>query len=261
MTSDLQRRLKPLIASLPKKLRDALLLAGSGDHSYDEIGQMLKIPTGTVKWRVSEARKVLKLKMAAMGYDGCLTEARCEAGWGEVETRGSMWPSTAPCARCSTSSRRRACAAGCSIGIDAVSTNPSTNPVVSAFRRNILVDRRLRSQRPRSSSSRSWSRGGRPRQPVATPAAPSIGQRGPAPPRGPSRARGHRRRPRERAAHGRRLTRPAPRRIEDRIVVATVAAADDTTPQIDPLTAIAPITVAGTHPRGDRPETDRRSAR
>ena len=68
MTADLQRRLRPLIASLPKKLRDALLLAGSGDHSYDEIGQMLKIPTGTVKWRVSEARKVLKHKMQAMGY-------------------------------------------------------------------------------------------------------------------------------------------------------------------------------------------------
>ena len=68
MTSDLQRRLRPLIAALPKKLRDALLLAGSGDHSYEEIGQMLKIPVGTVKWRVSEARKVLKQKMAAMGY-------------------------------------------------------------------------------------------------------------------------------------------------------------------------------------------------
>jgi RNA polymerase sigma-70 factor (ECF subfamily) len=68
MTADLQRRLRPLIASLPKKLRDALLLAGSGDHSYDEIGRMLGIPTGTVKWRVSEARKVLKQKMAAMGY-------------------------------------------------------------------------------------------------------------------------------------------------------------------------------------------------
>lgn len=68
MTSDLQKRLKPLIASLPKKLRDALLLAGSGDHTYDEIGQMLRIPTGTVKWRVSEARKVLKQKMTAMGY-------------------------------------------------------------------------------------------------------------------------------------------------------------------------------------------------
>lgn len=68
MTSDLQKRLKPLIASLPKKLRDALLLAGSGDHTYDEIGRLLKIPTGTVKWRVSEARKVLKHKMTSMGY-------------------------------------------------------------------------------------------------------------------------------------------------------------------------------------------------
>ena len=68
MTSDLQKRLKPLIASLPKNLRDALLLAGSGDHTYDEIGRLLKIPTGTVKWRVSEARKVLKQKMTSMGY-------------------------------------------------------------------------------------------------------------------------------------------------------------------------------------------------
>ena len=68
MTADLQRRLKPLIAALPRKLRDVLLLAGSGDHSYDEIAQMLKIPIGTVKWRVSEARKVLKRKMTAMGY-------------------------------------------------------------------------------------------------------------------------------------------------------------------------------------------------
>ena len=68
MTSDLRARLRPLIAALPKRLRDALLLAGSGDHSYEEIGQMLKIPVGTVKWRVSEARRVLKQKMAAMGY-------------------------------------------------------------------------------------------------------------------------------------------------------------------------------------------------
>jgi RNA polymerase sigma-70 factor (ECF subfamily) len=68
MTSDLQRRLKPLIAALPKKLRDALLLAGSGEHSYEEISQMLGIPVGTLKWRVSEARRVLKQKMAGLGY-------------------------------------------------------------------------------------------------------------------------------------------------------------------------------------------------
>lgn len=68
MRSDLQRRLRPLIAALPKKLRDALLLAGSGDHSYEEIGQLLKIPVGTVKWRVSEARRLLKQKASALGY-------------------------------------------------------------------------------------------------------------------------------------------------------------------------------------------------
>lgn len=67
MTADLQRRLKPLIAGLPRKLRDALLLAASGDHSYDEIAGMLQIPVGTLKWRVSEARRVLKQKMAATG--------------------------------------------------------------------------------------------------------------------------------------------------------------------------------------------------
>lgn len=65
---ELHRRLKGLIATLPRKLRDALLLAGSGEHSYEEIGRMLDIPVGTVKWRVSEARRVLKKKLEALGY-------------------------------------------------------------------------------------------------------------------------------------------------------------------------------------------------
>jgi RNA polymerase sigma-70 factor (ECF subfamily) len=64
----LQRVLKQLIAALPRKLRDPLLLAGSGEHTYDEIGTMLAIPVGTVKWRVSEARRLLKKKLAALGY-------------------------------------------------------------------------------------------------------------------------------------------------------------------------------------------------
>jgi RNA polymerase sigma factor (sigma-70 family) len=64
----LQRTLKQLIGSLPRKLRDAILLAGSGEYSYEQIGTMLDIPIGTVKWRVSEARRVLKRKLAAMGY-------------------------------------------------------------------------------------------------------------------------------------------------------------------------------------------------
>lgn len=68
MTTQVQHRLRSLIATLPKKLRDPLLLAGSGDYSYEEIGHVLKIPVGTVKWRVSEARRVLKQKMHATGF-------------------------------------------------------------------------------------------------------------------------------------------------------------------------------------------------
>jgi RNA polymerase sigma-70 factor (ECF subfamily) len=65
---ELQRTLKRLITTLPRKLRDVLLLAASGEHSYEEIATALAIPVGTVKWRVSEARRVLKEKLAALGY-------------------------------------------------------------------------------------------------------------------------------------------------------------------------------------------------
>jgi RNA polymerase sigma-70 factor (ECF subfamily) len=66
--AQLQRTLRRLIATLPRKLRDALRLAGSGEHSYEEIAGMLRVPVGTVKWRVSEARRVLKKKLSAVGY-------------------------------------------------------------------------------------------------------------------------------------------------------------------------------------------------
>ncbi len=66
--AELHRHVRRLIATLPCKLRDALLLAGSGEYSYEQIGGMLSIPVGTVKWRVSEARRVLKRKLAALGY-------------------------------------------------------------------------------------------------------------------------------------------------------------------------------------------------
>ena len=68
----LQQAIRRLIRTLPRKLRDALLLAGSGEYSYSQIGFILGVPVGTVKWRVSEARRVLKEKMAAVGhpYDG-----------------------------------------------------------------------------------------------------------------------------------------------------------------------------------------------
>ena len=52
-----------LIAALPAKLRDPLLLAASGDYRYEEIAEMLGTPLGTVKWRVSEARRIVKSKL------------------------------------------------------------------------------------------------------------------------------------------------------------------------------------------------------
>ncbi len=67
-SNELQRDVRKLIGTLPRKLRDSLLLAGTGEHTYDEIGQMLGAPVGTVKWRVAEARRVLKRKLTAMGY-------------------------------------------------------------------------------------------------------------------------------------------------------------------------------------------------
>jgi RNA polymerase sigma-70 factor (ECF subfamily) len=67
-SSELHRDVRKLIGTLPRKLRDALLLAGTGEHTYDEIGQLLGAPVGTVKWRVAEARRVLKRKLSAMGY-------------------------------------------------------------------------------------------------------------------------------------------------------------------------------------------------
>jgi RNA polymerase sigma-70 factor (ECF subfamily) len=56
------------IEQLTPKLRDALLLASSGEYDYGEIGQMLGIPVGTVKWRVSDARRQVRERLAGLGY-------------------------------------------------------------------------------------------------------------------------------------------------------------------------------------------------
>ncbi len=68
LSAELVRHMRRLIGTLPARLRDALLLAGTGEYTYDEMAAMLGAPAGTVKWRVSEARRVLKRKLAALGY-------------------------------------------------------------------------------------------------------------------------------------------------------------------------------------------------
>lgn len=63
-----RRAIRLAIAGLSPKLRDALLLAQSGEHTYEEIGAMLGVPVGTIKWRVSEARRIVKQRLRDAGH-------------------------------------------------------------------------------------------------------------------------------------------------------------------------------------------------
>ena len=68
LDEELRGQVRRGISTLAPKLRDALLLATAGEHSYSDIAAMLGIPVGTLKWRVNEARKQLKARLAATGY-------------------------------------------------------------------------------------------------------------------------------------------------------------------------------------------------
>ena len=54
-----RRHLAQCVAALPAKMRDTLRLASTGRHTYKEIGAMLGAPIGTIKSRVSVARRIV----------------------------------------------------------------------------------------------------------------------------------------------------------------------------------------------------------
>jgi RNA polymerase sigma-70 factor (ECF subfamily) len=66
--NELRRAIVEEIRALPPRLRDALLLAQAGEMTYDEIAAMTGVPVGTIKWRVSEARKALRARLAKIGF-------------------------------------------------------------------------------------------------------------------------------------------------------------------------------------------------
>lgn len=70
MSRELEIAIAQVIRALPRKLRDPFLLAASGDHRYEEIATMLGTPLGTVKWRISEARRLIRTKLDRMGHGG-----------------------------------------------------------------------------------------------------------------------------------------------------------------------------------------------
>lgn len=68
VSGELRRGIAQEIQALPPKLRDTLLLAQSGEYSYHEIAAMVHAPLGTVKWRVSEARRVIRRRLRERGF-------------------------------------------------------------------------------------------------------------------------------------------------------------------------------------------------
>lgn len=52
------------INSLPKKMKEVIILYEFEDYSYEKIAEKLKIPAGTVKSRINNARKILKDKLS-----------------------------------------------------------------------------------------------------------------------------------------------------------------------------------------------------
>jgi RNA polymerase sigma-70 factor (ECF subfamily) len=63
VAGDLLERARAAIDGLSPKLRDTLRLAISGEYGYGEIAAMLRVPLGTVKWRVGEARRLVAASM------------------------------------------------------------------------------------------------------------------------------------------------------------------------------------------------------
>jgi RNA polymerase sigma-70 factor (ECF subfamily) len=56
------------IRGLSPRYRDCLLLAASGEASYEEIARVVGVREGTVKWRVSEARRKVRDELRARGW-------------------------------------------------------------------------------------------------------------------------------------------------------------------------------------------------
>ena len=77
-----RRDVRRILRTLPARYRDALLLSASGDHTFEEIGRLLGVPTGTAKWRAMEGRRLLRKKLVSRGFgpEGLASEGTTGAG-------------------------------------------------------------------------------------------------------------------------------------------------------------------------------------
>lgn len=75
-----RREVRRMLFKLPPKYREALMLSASGDHTFDEIGRILGVPTGTAKWRAMEGRRLLRKKIEERSLTGGRRVASVKAG-------------------------------------------------------------------------------------------------------------------------------------------------------------------------------------
>lgn len=52
------------INALPKKMKEVIILYEFEDYSYEKIAKKLKVPEGTIKSRINNARKILKERLS-----------------------------------------------------------------------------------------------------------------------------------------------------------------------------------------------------
>ena len=80
--TDISQRFRQVLAEivdLSPTLRTTLVLATVEGLGHREIGELLDVPTGTVAWRVNEARKQLKERLASSSPTQATTDATAAA--------------------------------------------------------------------------------------------------------------------------------------------------------------------------------------
>ena len=67
ISRDVRARVRQTVMTLSPNYREALLLSTTDDLTMEEMGAILGVPSGTVKWRLSEGRRQLKAKLTRLG--------------------------------------------------------------------------------------------------------------------------------------------------------------------------------------------------
>jgi RNA polymerase sigma-70 factor (ECF subfamily) len=64
--AEIRERFQHALAALPQHQRLIVELSDIDGRSSTEIGEMLDLPRGTVRWHLHQARKALRIALAAL---------------------------------------------------------------------------------------------------------------------------------------------------------------------------------------------------